>query len=298
MGPYPLFGCANWSGIADDLARVDDSLVSLVLVADPLAAIEESELRRAFPDHLVPLKPHLIRDLHEPASLPAHHRRRLRGAAGAVEVEVCAEPLEHLDDWMRLYGDLVARHRLSGVRAFSRAAFRQQLALPGVVAVRAERHGLTVGMTIWFEDAPNAYYHLGAYSREGYAVSASYALFAVALDHLRDRGVRRVDLGGGAGAGSAGDGLVRFKSGWANGQRIAHLCGRILNRPAYERLAERAGGSATSWFPAYRANDPDLAGGANGSGARMTSSTYAASSAATTRPLALSDAAEDGWTWS
>ena len=55
-------------------------------------------------------------------------------------------------------------------------------------------------MALWFEDAPNAHYHLAAYSPEGYEVSASYALFAAAFDHLRERGVRRVELGGGAGA--------------------------------------------------------------------------------------------------
>lgn len=265
MGPYPLFRCADWSAIPADLEDIDDSIVSLTLVLDPLAGIGESDLRRTFPDHVVPLKRHLVRDLDEPASLPAHHRRHVRRASEAVDVEICAEPLEHLDDWVRLYAELVQRYRLTGLRAFSREAFRRQLALPGVVAVRAERHGVTVGMTIWFEDPPNAYYHLGAYSREGYEVSASYALFALVLEQLRDHGVRWVDLGGAAGAGSGGNGLVRFKTGWASGHRTAHLCGRILNRSVYERLTERAGGSATDWFPAYRADDRDLAGAASGS---------------------------------
>ncbi len=265
MGPYPLFGCADWSGIPADLQQIDDAIVSLVLVVDPLARIAQSELVRTFPHHVVALKRHLIRDLDEPARPPAHHRRHIRRAADAVEVEVCAEPLEQLDDWMRLYGGLVRRHGLTGVRAFSREAFRRQLALPGMIAARAERHGVTVGMTLWFEDAPNAYYHLGAYSREGYEVSASYALFAVILERLRERGVRWVDLGGAAGTESANDGLVRFKSGWATGDRIAHLCGHILNRPVYERLAD---GSASAWFPAYRADDRDLAAAASACGTR------------------------------
>jgi hypothetical protein len=245
--------------------EIDDSLLSVVLVADPLGGAGEPELRRAFPDRVVPLKDHLVRDLDEPADLPVHHRRHVRRASRAVEVEVCSDPLRYLDDWIRLYDELVQRFGITGIRAFSREAFRQQLALPGLVAVRAEREGVTVGMTLWFETAPNAYYHLGAYSREGYEVSASYALFSVVLDHLRDRGVRWADLGGGAGAGSGGNGLVRFKRGWANGNRIAYLCGRVLNRPAYERLAERAGGVAGGWFPAYRATDHDLAGLAEGS---------------------------------
>ena len=71
-------------------------------------------------------------------------------------------------------------------------------------------------MMLWFEDPPNADYHLGAFSREGYEVSASYALFVVALEHLRGHRVRWVHLGGAPGTGSE-DGLMRFKRGWASG---------------------------------------------------------------------------------
>jgi hypothetical protein len=248
MGPYPLFGCADWAGLADDLEELAGP-VSVVLVADPLAEVGERELRRAFPDRVVPFKRHHVRDLDAPAKLPEHHRRHLRRSGEAVEVEVCADPLEHLDDWTSLYAELAERHGLTGISAFSREAFRAQLALPGMVAVRAERAGATVGMALWLEDAPNAWYHLAAYSTAGYEVSASYALFAVALDRLRELGVTRVDLGGAAGATDADDGLTRFKRGWATGERTAHLCGRVLDRQAYDRLA---GAGDSDWFPAYR----------------------------------------------
>lgn len=259
MGTYPIFSCEDWANVTSDVEELDESLVSLVLVTDPLADVYAGDLERAFPDLLVPFKDHLVRDFDEPLSLPAHHRRHLRRSSGAVEVEVCPDPVEHLDDWIRLYSGLVARHALVGIRAFSRESFRQQLRVAGMVALRAVRQGVTVGMTLWFEDAPHAYYHLGAYSAEGYEINASYALFSVALDHLRKRGVRWVDLGGAPGAGSGGDGLLRFKRGWANGDRVAHLCGRILDREAYERLT-KAGSASTGWFPAYRATEKDLAG--------------------------------------
>jgi hypothetical protein len=226
-----------------------DDAVSVVLVADPLADAGEPELRRAFPDRVVPFKRHHVRDLEAAASLPEHHRRHVRRSSRALEVEVCANPLEHLEDWSALYAELADRHALTGIRAFSREVFRKQLALPGLVAVRADRGGATVGIALWLEDAPNAWYHLAAYSAEGYEVSASYALFAVALDHLRDLGVGRVDLGGAAGTADADDGLTRFKRGWATYQRTAYLCGRVLDREAYDRLA---GEGVSDWFPAYR----------------------------------------------
>jgi hypothetical protein len=245
LGPYPLFSCPDWTGLPADVAELEGTAVSVVLVADPLAGVGEGELRRAFPDHVIPFKRHHVRDLEGALRLPEHHRRHIRRASSAVEVEVCARPLDYLEDWTRLYAGLAKRHGLTGMRAFSRTAFRRQLELPGMVAVRAERDGHTVGMALWLEDSPNAYYHLAAYSPAGYEVSASYALFAAAFDHLRELGVCVVELGGGAGA----DGLTRFKRGWATGERLAYLCGRVLDRAAYDRLT-RAG--AAEWFPAYR----------------------------------------------
>ena len=260
VGPYPLFACADWSMLPDDVEDLRGSAVSLVLVVDPLAAVDTAQLERAFPDHMQPLSTHFIRDLDAPATITAHHRRTLRRAARAVDAEVCAQPLEHLDDWVRLYAELVARHGVHGVSAFSRESFRRQFALPGLIVLRAVRHGRTVAMALWLEDAPYAHYHLAASSREGYEVGASYALVATGLEQVRARGVRWVDLGG-APVGARDDGLAYFKRGWADAERPAHLCGRILDRDAYAQLAGRARRGAAAWFPAYRAAERLPAGG-------------------------------------
>ncbi len=252
-GPYPLLSCSRWDVLADDLAALDDDVLSVVAVADPLGTWDWADLEAAFPDHLVPFKRHLVRDLDRPAPLPAHHRRRLRHAARAVDVEVCADPTDHLDDWVALYDFLVTRHRVTGISAFSRDSFSRQLAVSRMVALRAERHGTTVGMTLWLVGGDTAYYHLGASTAEGYELSASYALFAEALDHLRGLGVARVDLGGNAGAAHREDGLFRFKRGWANSEAQAHLGGRIVDRRGYADLHPP---TATTWFPAYRTPAP------------------------------------------
>ncbi|WP_369140363.1 GNAT family N-acetyltransferase [Modestobacter versicolor] len=249
-GPYPLFSCADWSLLADDLATPDDDPLSVVAVADPLGSWRPADLQAAFPDHLVLFKRHQVRELSRPAPLPSHHRRQLGRAARAVEVEVCADPLDHLDDWVALYDFLVARRRLTGISAFSRDSFSKQLAVPRMLAVRAERDGATVGMALWLVGGDTAYYHLGASTAAGYEASASYAIFAAAFEHLRELGVDRVDLGGSAGAAHRDDGLFRFKSGWANAELPAWLGGRVVDRPGYEALA---GDGAPGWFPAYRA---------------------------------------------
>jgi hypothetical protein len=102
VGPYPLFSCSDWEGLQADLDELEGEAVSVVLVADPLTAPGEARLREAFRDRVVPFKRHHVRDLDEAAEPPAHHRRHIRRAAGAVEVELCARPLDRLDDWVRL----------------------------------------------------------------------------------------------------------------------------------------------------------------------------------------------------
>ncbi|SFT33876.1 Acetyltransferase (GNAT) domain-containing protein [Geodermatophilus amargosae] len=259
MGPYPLFACSDWTQLGRDLDDLAGLAVSVVLVADPLASVDPDVLRTAFPDRVVLFKHHLVRDVMQPAPLPSHHRRHLRRAARSVEVEVVRQPVRYLKDWTGLYAALVAKHGLRGIRAFSPDSFSRQLSLPGMLAVRADIGGDSVAMALWLVDGERAYYHLGASSDAGRSVGASYAVFDRALDHLGECGVRLVDFGGVAGGEIRNDGLSRFKAGWANGQRPTYLCGRVLAPAPYAALTAsiRAPGS---WFPAYRAADPDASG--------------------------------------
>jgi hypothetical protein len=258
MGAYPVFSCVDWSRLASDLDDLPGSPVSVVVVADPLARLDAHQLASCFRDHVVLYKRHFVRDLTAPARLSSHHRRNVRRASRSVEVEALAEPQLHLDEWADLYAGLATRHRLSGIRAFSRESFRRQLGLPGLLALRATRVRETVAMTLWLVDGENAYYHLGASSDAGRAHSSSYALFAAALEILEDRGVRHVDFGGVPGDATVQNGLFRFRSGWANAEHPAYLCGRILDRVTYEALTtDRM--SSSGWFPAYRGTDVDFA---------------------------------------
>ncbi len=76
---------------------------------------------------------------------------------------------------------------------------------------------------------------------------------ADALEQFAADGLQWAALGAGAAAGG-GDGLTRFKSGWATGTRSAYLCGRVLDRERYARLAASAQ-PGEPWFPAYRAGE-------------------------------------------
>ena len=253
-GCYPLFSCRDWSQLRPDLDELGREAVSVAMVVDPFGEYDEADLRDCFGDVVLPFKQHFVIDLGAPAEsfVSAHHRRNARKALREVGVEECAAPAAHLDDWVALYRVLTERHGIEGPAAFSRESFARQLRVPGVAAFRAVRDGETVGMLLWYVQGERAYYHLGAYSPRGYELRASFALFSRSIEEFARRGLRWLDLGGGAGVGGAAAGLSRFKEGWATGVRMAYFCGRIFDRARYEEIVRARGVPPTRYFPAYR----------------------------------------------
>lgn len=225
------------------------------LVADPFGEYDLAYLKDSFRDLVTPFKEHFVVDLGRPLDsfVHAHHRRNTRKALRDVQVEVCADPAASLDDWIGLYQVLIERHRISGIGAFSRESFARQLVVPGIVVLSAVHNGTTVGMLLWYVQNDIAYYHLGAYSEQGYDLRASYALFSYAIEYFAGRGLSWLDLGGGAGSrAGAASGLSRFKEGWSTGVRTAYFCGRIFDRERYKAITEANGIPVTKYFPAYR----------------------------------------------
>jgi hypothetical protein len=253
IGPYPLFACADWAGLPGDLSELSDELVSVALVADPFGEWTEPLLRTCFPDRLLRFKEHFVVRLREADSMAhvhAHHRRNIAAARRQVEVDVVDDLRGFAPEWDALYRQLVARHRINGPADFSPRSLAAQLAVPGMVALRARHGDATVGATLWYEQGEVVYYHLGAYTPKGYELRASYALFAHAFELFATRGFAWISLGAGAGAvADPEDGLSRFKRGWATETRVAWFGGRVLRPDVYDRLS---GGSSGRWFPAYR----------------------------------------------
>jgi hypothetical protein len=257
MGCYPLFVCRDWSALGADLETLSRDLVSLVLVTDPFGDYTEAQLKEIFPDVVRPFKEHFVADLTEaPGSFVSkHHRYYSQRALKSVTVEECADPSLMLEEWCRLYECLVARHGLSGIKAFSRSSFARQLAVPGLVMFRALADGETVGAHLWYVDQDIAFSHLAATNERGYELMAAYALYWRALESFSGR-ARYVDLGAGAGLGSQGSGgLTQFKRGWANATRLTFFCGRIFDQSNYRELSAAKMAGETQYFPAYRAGE-------------------------------------------
>ena len=257
MGCYPLFFCSEWMGLDEDIKELDRDreLVSIVIVTPPFCPLKPEQLTTIFPDLCRPLKEHHIVFLDEDweKHVTYHHRRNSRWALQRVLVERLADPTRHLDVWAALYDNLIQRRNIRGIARFGRMSFSQQLEVPGLVAFRAVQGNEILGMVLWYAFGENACYHLGAYSEKGYELKAGFAIFWEAINFFSQLGLRRLDLGGGAGAFCDGqDGLSRFKRGWARGVAPAYLCGRVLDRLAYAQLTA---GINTEYFPAYRAGE-------------------------------------------
>ena len=254
MGCYPLFACRDWSKLDLDLAELTNDLVSLAIVADPFGDHDPAQLQKSFPTLVTAYKEHLVTDLSQsPGSFVApQHRRKARKALAQVDVEHVADPTLFAGVWIELYANLIQRHGIRGLTAFSATSLKAQLAVPGISMFRATRNNETVGITLWYTDRAVAYYHLGAYSDPGYELEASFALFWRALEHFANQSLQWLDLGAGAGVSMKEDGLTRFKRGWSTGTRTAYFCGRIFDQSKYDEVMSIRNATAGNYFPAYR----------------------------------------------
>ena len=247
-GPYPLTVIAPDADIKAGLARLKaEGMVSIVLVLDdiqrpPLDALKAFDFVRPFKTH------HLHDRTLVTFAYGRHHRynvKRAHGQVRAVEISLA----DHLDDWQRLYQELVGRHRLSGVHAFPTVHFKILSQLPGVRTFGAFADGVLVSAHLFVTHGDYAISHLVASTAQGYELGAAYAVNDAALEGLGTCQV--INFGGGAGSGDdPSGGLARFKAGFSNRIAQSYLCGKVLDHVAYDKLS--AGLDKSDFFPAYR----------------------------------------------
>jgi hypothetical protein len=257
MGCYPLFACQDWSRLHEDLAEVGKDLVTLGLVTDPFAVVDLSYLERHF-QIVTPFKSHYVADLSSKPEhfVNKHHRYYARKSLREIAVEICEEPLRYLDEWYVLYEQLIHRHQILGIRAFSKDSFRQQLQVPGAVIAVGKLGEQVVGGLIVIIQGDVSYSHLAASSVAGYNCSASYGIYWTIINYLKKHCVRFFDIGATAGTkGDVKDGLELFKAGWSNETRMVYFCGKIFDSSKYKDICLSTGKDATDYFPAYRVGE-------------------------------------------
>jgi hypothetical protein len=254
MGCYPFLACRDWSALGSDLEGLKGELVSFVAAPDPFGDYTVAQLVAAFGDQVVKFKDHHVADLRRPLDSFLSKRRRQRAdrALRIVDVEFSEQPLQHLDAWMEVFSHSAEQFGLRGLRAFSREAFRQQLALPGAAMSLARQGSELVAAHIQMVHGGVAYAHMAAAKPAAGTIGAAAALYYAELMYYAGK-VDWIDWGGEAGLSTSGS-LSTFKQGWSTGVRPAYICGRILDRPLYEQLA-LAAGARGGYFPAYRAGE-------------------------------------------
>jgi len=257
MGCYPLFGCRDWTRLCEDLDEVGSDLISLAIVPDPFLGIDPAFLGRCF-DVVKPFKVHYIADLSQPLTsfISKSHRMHARESLEVMDVEVCWQPTKYLDDWIRLYDNLIVRHRIKGINAYSAKCFQIQLSMPGMVMFLGRREQEIVGATLVLIQDHVAHFHSSAFTSEGYKIRASYGTHWKALLYLNEQGIRYAGFGGAAGIKEdPSDGLASFKRGWSNERRMVYFCGRVFDRQKYESICRQYHAADNDHFPAYRAGE-------------------------------------------
>lgn len=256
-GCYPLFCCADWSRLGEDISALAPGLVTLTLVTDPAGDFDPGELAESF-DFVREYKRHYVADLGRADELPVtdNHRESVARARTSVHVRWVPAPAAEADSVWRLYDELVERRGVTGIRRFSRSQIDRQLRVPGSTLFTASKAGEVVSFLHCYVSPDVAYAHLAASSERGYELRAAFAVYETAVHHLRERTSLFV-LGAAAGTeASASDaGLARFKEGFATETRPVHLCGRVLDASAYEQVAGRD--AQSDFFPAYRTSPAD-----------------------------------------
>lgn len=248
-GPYPVFSCRAWHNLAEAVETLPRGPVTLTLVADAFNALGEAGLAAIFP-LCRRLHDHWVIDLASPPALSRHHAGKLRRAA-PLRIEAGPADPAFGPAWAGLYANLVDRKDIRDARAFSAQSLTAQLSVPGAHLLTGWQDDTLLGADLYYLDGDRAYAHLSAYAPEGYARSVSYPMLAAALDYLKPM-ASVLNLGG-APAGPAGRGIAAFKAGWTSMTLPSHLCGKVLDPAAYDRLAPES--DPDGYFPAYRAGE-------------------------------------------
>jgi hypothetical protein len=254
MGCYPLFSCRDWQLLHQDITGFQDDLITLSLVTDPFANVEPHDLQKCF-DIIQPFKRHYIVDLSQSweNNVDRRHKQKIWKSLQEVKIEISHDASSFLDEWTRLYESLIQRHKIKGIKAFSKECFRRQLTIPGMVLFTGKVQGEVIGANLILMRDRVAYGHLAASSPTGYQFNAAYGIFWTTFKYLAERGIEYCDLGAAAGLESqARDGLDQFKRGWTQNRRMVYFCGRIYNSAVYEEICQKKGISETRYFPAYR----------------------------------------------
>ena len=135
-------------------------------------------------------------------------------------------------------------------------AIRRELGAQARFAI-AEREGVPLAATLYLHDDEDVYSYLGGADHAHQRLRPTNAVVHATIAWARERGKRRLVLGGGY---RSDDGIFRFKASFSPLRATLALGRRVLQPSAYEVLVaawrSRHGAEPGGYFPAYRAAPP------------------------------------------
>jgi hypothetical protein len=159
----------------------------------------------------------------------------------------------------RIYTATMERNRAAPAYFFGLdyfLAIRRELGERARFAL-AERRGEVLAATLYLHDDEDVYSYLGGADHAHQRLRPTNAVVHESIAWARERGKRRLVLGGGY---RPGDGIFRFKASFSPLRATLQLSRRVHLPSAYEELVTawraRHGAEPGGYFPAYRAAPP------------------------------------------
>lgn len=200
-------------------------------------------------DYVQPYKSHAVVNLKEydADKLPENHRRHIKKAK--LEVSIAAMPEKYIDLVYCLGHILKEKHNITGITNYSKEQTLNLLRVPGAFLFCAFDN-IIVNSTLFYILGNDVYYHLSYMSEEGYKLSTNFQVIHEACMFFKQLGFDRLLLGS-VPDGAEGEGLLRFKQGFAAGNTVNNYIIKIINnREKYEELSKDK--PDTDFFPKYR----------------------------------------------
>jgi hypothetical protein len=237
---YP-FLANNYHWLADDF---DKNAVSSVLITNPL---REVVINRSM--ELEVYKEHSVVELSKYSleNLPTNHKRNINKSN--LNVTVAPNPSSFYFFMDAVYGILREKHGIKGITNYNKEQIAKLLSVPGTYLFVTSAEGYIVNYCLFYAMDNDIYYHIGTSTARGYELQSNFQVIHEACLFFKQLGFNRLLLG--AVPDGGGDGLKRFKSGFATKTVNNYILKTIINSEIYAKLSENK--PDNGFFPRYKA---------------------------------------------
>ena len=163
IGCCQLFACRDSTKLHEDLKKVNLDFVSPIVETYPLSGVAPAYLEHCL-GVFKPYDIHCAVDLSYPLRcfIGTIHRKNARKSFDMMDVEVCHQPVQDLDERTGLYDNLNDKHNIKSLNAFSAKCFEICLRIRGITILGVRREDRIVLATLALVEYEVAHFHLSS----------------------------------------------------------------------------------------------------------------------------------------